>query len=84
MTVDSVTDTTVSLTWQEVEYAEGIENYEVYRDGDSVALVGTTSFTDEGLDPDTEYTYQVKAIGSNGLESDLSVAVSAMTEPEEV
>ena len=40
--------------------------YEVYRDGTKVATVESTSFTDSGLTPETEYKYEVYAINSYG------------------
>nr|GGG64727.1 hypothetical protein GCM10011398_05430 [Virgibacillus oceani] len=75
----SVTDTTLSLTWDAVTYEAGIANYEVFRDGVSVGTSATNSFDESGLTADTEYVYQVKAIGSDGKESTLSAELSVTT-----
>ena len=81
LAASNITDTSLTLTWDAVNYAGGISEYEIYRDG---ALVGTrkgTSFADSGLTPETTYQYQVKAVGNNGLESPLSEVLNVTTEP---
>lgn len=59
---------------------EGIKEYEVFRDGASIGKRVGTSYSDSGLTAETEYTYTVKAIGNNGLESDLSAELVVTTE----
>lgn len=40
--------------------------YEIYRDMEKIGTVETTSFTDSGLTPETDYTYTIKAINTYG------------------
>ncbi|SEB15782.1 phage major capsid protein, HK97 family [Thalassobacillus cyri] len=75
----NVTDTSMTLAWDPVAYDTGIASYEVFRDGVSIGTTGATTFNDSGLTASTTYSYQVKAIGTNGLESDLSSALSVTT-----
>ncbi|MGN8647890.1 fibronectin type III domain-containing protein [Gracilibacillus sp. HCP3S3_G5_2] len=82
MTASNITDTSLTLTWDAVSYNEGIEEYEIYRNGNSIGTRKGTSLTDSGLTAETTYEYQVKAIGSNGVESPLSDALSVTTDSE--
>jgi chitodextrinase len=59
----AVSSTQIGLDWSPSSDASGIARYSVYRDGSAtpIAEVQTTSFTDGGLEPDTQYTYTVRA-----------------------
>ena len=59
----AVSSTQIGLDWSASADASGIARYSVYRDGDPtpVAEVQTTSYTDGGLQPNTQYTYTVRA-----------------------
>jgi len=74
-----VTDTSLSLSWDAVNYSEGIAKYEVYRDSVSIGTRVGTSFSDSSLTASTAYKYQVKAIGVNGVESSLSEPLNVTT-----
>lgn len=53
--------------------------HNIYRDGEQVASgIEGNSYTDSGLDPNTEYSYQVSAVNEAG-ESDLSEPVTVTT-----
>jgi len=85
LNVDAVSDAGVLLSWDDVD---GATSYRVRRDGSIIAKVGTSEFNDTGLEPETEYTYQVSAVGEGG-EGPLSAEVKATTgeapvEPETV
>lgn len=55
--------------------------YNIYRDGVKIATkIQGKEYRDTGLDPDTEYTYQVSAENSAG-ESTLSDPITVKTEP---
>lgn len=55
--------------------------YNVYRDGEKVASgIKEKSYTDTGLTPNTEYTYQVSAENEHG-ESPLSEPLAVKTKP---
>lgn len=80
LTESDVTGSSIKLSWDSVSYEEGIEEYEVYRNGSSVDTRKGTSFSDKDLDEDTTYEYEVKAIAENGQESELSEKLSVTTE----
>ncbi|MCQ9182083.1 cellulose binding domain-containing protein [Streptomyces sp. IBSBF 2953] len=60
-TASSVTDTSVKLAWSAATDDKGVKNYDVLRDGSTVATVTTTSYTDTGLTAGTDYSYAVRA-----------------------
>ncbi|MGW5197227.1 glycosyl hydrolase family 18 protein [Streptomyces spiralis] len=60
-TASSVTDTSVKLSWGAATDDKGVRNYDVLRDGRTVATVTTTSYTDSGLTAGTDYSYTVQA-----------------------
>lgn len=80
--VDEISDTSTQISWDAVGYEEGIKEYHVYRDGVYLDSSVGISLTDGGLTPETTYEYQVKVIGINDLESELSEILSATTESE--
>ncbi|CAF1230611.1 unnamed protein product [Rotaria magnacalcarata] len=73
-----VTDTTsnsVTLKWDSVP---GITTYNVYRNGNKVASVSVTSYTDTGLNSATDYQYQVSSV-KDSVEGDKSMTVTTTT-----
>ncbi|MGV9348179.1 glycosyl hydrolase family 18 protein [Streptomyces spiralis] len=60
-TASGITDTSVKLSWGAATDDKGIKNYDVLRDGKTVATVTTTSYTDSGLTAGTDYSYTVQA-----------------------
>ncbi|MEV4975645.1 chitinase [Streptomyces scopuliridis] len=72
---DSVTSTSVALSWAPVTGATG---YTVYRGGAKALDTGGTSATVTGLSPSTTYSFQVAATNAAGA-SALSPAVTATT-----
>jgi len=78
LTVTSTTDSSVSLSWNEVSGAAG---YNVYRSGAkaNASPVDRTTFTDSALSSGTEYHYTVRATTSAGAEGPASSEVSAKT-----
>ncbi|SFQ78153.1 discoidin domain-containing protein [Amycolatopsis rubida] len=71
----------VGLTWAAATDNVGVSGYEVLRDGKSVATSTSTSYTDNGLSPDTGYTYTVRAKDAAGNASPASGAVKVHTKP---
>ncbi len=69
LTVGTVTDSSVSLSWNAATDDTGISFYRVYRDS---AIVGTTTqlnFTVAGLAPATSYVFAVAAVDAADNES---------------
>jgi penicillin-binding protein 1C len=72
--------TSVALKWTASTDDTAVTGYKVYRDGKQVATVTTsTSYTDIGLTPLTEYSYAVVAYDAAGNASQQSAAVSETT-----
>jgi chitodextrinase len=73
--------TEVSLSWSASEDDVAVQGYTVYRDGDEVATVEGTTYADTGLEPETEYVYEVQAFDAAGNRSDRSDPVTVPTPP---
>ena len=58
-TAKAVSSSSVKLTWKKYKKSN---TYKVYRDGELVGTLTKTTFTDEGLQASTEYSYKVKAL----------------------
>lgn len=72
--------TSIGLTWAASADPEtGVAGYKVFRGGVEIATVGQTSYQDSGLNPATAYTYRVRAVNGQNLESALSNQASATT-----
>ncbi|MCM3736443.1 fibronectin type III domain-containing protein [Bacillus cytotoxicus] len=78
---DSTTVTTANISWSPVTYDGdgGIKEYQVFRNNNKVGTSSTTTYKDTGLTGDTTYAYQVKAVGNNGTESQLSAQLTVKT-----
>ncbi|MEA4846109.1 MAG: fibronectin type III domain-containing protein, partial [Clostridiaceae bacterium] len=68
----------ITLSW---DAAERAEEYDIEADGTIIATITGTSYTHNGLTPDTMHTYRVKARNIGG-ESDYSTMITAYTLPE--
>jgi chitodextrinase len=76
--------TSIALSWSPATDPEsGIQSYNVYRDGTVVGAVSTTTFTDQGLVPNTAYRYTVTAVNGVGLEGPPSPVATATTLPDQ-
>ena len=56
-----ITDTSVKLTWTAATDDKGIKNYDVKRDGTTIATVTGLTYTNTGLTAGTDYSYTVVA-----------------------
>lgn len=78
----AVSPTRVDLSWEAVEEAEeGVQHYNLYRDGERIAQVEGTTHSDRGLEPDETYEYAVAAVDGKDREGDRAHATA--TTPEE-
>ncbi|MEU6097876.1 glycoside hydrolase family 18 chitinase [Streptomyces sp. NPDC047079] len=78
-TASGVTDTSVKLSWAAATDDKGVKNYDVLRDGRTVATVTTTSYTDTGLTAGTDYSYTVQARDTADQTGPVSAAVAVHT-----
>jgi chitodextrinase/serine/threonine protein kinase len=70
---------TIDVSWQAAVDNVGVTKYQLFRDGTKVVDVATTGYTDQGLTPDTNYTYTVRAVDAANNGSGLSAPASAHT-----
>jgi parallel beta-helix repeat protein len=82
-TLDSKTETTVSISWTASTDNVAVTEYRVFRDGAVAGTVAapTTWFTDTGLAPGTTYAYHVTALDAAGNESPASGTLDVTTDP---
>ena len=67
LTATAAGTSSINLSWTKA----GAESYTVYRDGSTIASnVTATTYTDSGLEAETQYCYQIKAV--KGTESQKS------------
>lgn len=82
LTVTATTTTTVTLSWNKVD---GADSYRVYRSGASTNVGstdgGNTSITISGLQPNTEYSFQVAADSIGDVPGPKSSSVKGKTKP---
>ena len=78
VTTSEATSSSMTIGWTAVAGAAG---YNVYRNGakSNGAPVSSTSYTDTGLAPATDYSWSVAAVDSSGLEGALSAPVEGTT-----
>ena len=75
LAVKNYSDNSVTLGWNETANAI---SYNVYRDGVKVGFTSSTSYFDNGLEPETTYSYEVTSVTAEG-ESEFSESVVATT-----
>ncbi|BBB33105.1 hypothetical protein TTHT_1617 [Thermotomaculum hydrothermale] len=87
LTVVSTGENFIAIKWDPSTDTggSGLGGYKIYRGPSEIATVGpnTTTYTDEGLQPDTEYTYHVRAFDNAGNYSDFSDGLTVRTRPHE-
>jgi hypothetical protein len=78
-----VSPSRVNLSWSRATDNVGVTEYVVFRDQRLVARVDgdLTGYGDRGLDPDTEYAYEVRAADGSENKSEASNGVTARTPP---
>jgi hypothetical protein len=79
LTAGTTTATSVALTWSAATDNVGVAGYDILRDGTAVATSTTPSYTDNGLTPDTGYSYAVRARDAAGNVSGNSTPVTVKT-----
>jgi chitodextrinase len=84
LTATATGPATVALSWQASTDNVGVTGYTVYRGTTAVATVdgSTTSYTDSGLTPGTQYSYTVTAFDGSGNVSPASNQAVATTQAD--
>ncbi|MGE5529280.1 MAG: right-handed parallel beta-helix repeat-containing protein [Patescibacteria group bacterium] len=77
----AVSSSRIDLTWTASTDNVGVTGYQIFRNGQQVGTSGTTSYSDTGLQPNTTYTYYVKAYDAAGNVSPQSNTAQATTLP---
>ncbi|RLK60928.1 fibronectin type III domain-containing protein [Actinokineospora cianjurensis] len=80
LSVTGTTQSSVSLEWTAAGDNVGVTGYDVYRGTTLAKSVTGTTATVDGLSPDTEYSFTVKARDAAGNVSPASAAATARTE----
>jgi hypothetical protein len=75
LTATDVSRTTTSLSWRP---STGAASYKVYANGKQVATSATTSVVVQGLLPQTQYKFEVKAVNGS-KSSDASAPITMLT-----
>jgi RHS repeat-associated protein len=80
--ISSTASAWLRLTWDPSFAPDGyVDHYVVYRNGEVLAIVPPTdgpSYVDADVQPSTAYSYQISAVGREGLASDLSGPVTGI------
>ncbi len=79
LVVDDAGETSVSIHWDASSDDVGVVYYDVYRNGQKVGSTSNLNYTDEGLSPDTAYSYTVTAVDAASHPSAASGAAAART-----
>ena len=75
-TLDAVNDTSeIDLAW-DVPVSGGLDTYRIYRNSIAIATPAITTFSDTGLTPYTDYTYQVSTVA--GSEESTTITTSTV------
>jgi len=69
----------INLSWSGAADDVGVTSYKVYRSGTVIATVASTSHTEAGLSPSTQYCYDITASDAAGNESAHSTQTCATT-----
>ncbi|KKR82884.1 MAG: Exoglucanase A, partial [Candidatus Nomurabacteria bacterium GW2011_GWA2_40_97] len=72
----------INLTWNISIDNVGVTGYRIYRDGNQIATTTAASYSDNGLTPNTNYSYTVSAYDAVGNESGQSGTVNTTTLPD--
>jgi hypothetical protein len=78
-----LSESEVLLLWQAPGSGGPVDSFEIFRDSSAIDQVagGVFSYSDTSVEPDTEYSYTVQAVGADGQRSDMSDPFDATTPP---
>lgn len=80
---EAITDNSVNLLWNRASKmdSEELQKYEIYQDGALISDVNTLGYTANNLEPETTYTFIVKAKAADGQEL-ATEEITAATKPK--
>lgn len=84
---ETITDNSISLLWNRASlvYAEDIDKYIVYQNGEKIAETDQMAYTVNNLSANTEYTFKVEAYNKNGDKvKDAQITAETKTAPTEI
>jgi chitodextrinase len=81
LTANSVTSSSIGLTWTASTDNTAVTGYRIFRDGSEVDTSNSNSHTESGLSPNTQYTYRITAFDAAGNESSQSTELIVSTAP---
>ncbi|MEW6418018.1 MAG: fibronectin type III domain-containing protein [Nitrospirota bacterium] len=79
LSATAVSSSQIDLSWTASKDNVGVSGYKIYRDGAYLKSITTTSTSDTGLSPETQYCYTVSAYDAAGNESGQSSQACATT-----
>lgn len=79
LTATPISATQIDLSWDASTDNVSVEGYLVYRDSLHIATTTLTSYSDSGLSPETEYSYNVYAFDTSDNISSSSATATATT-----
>ncbi|CAL2092319.1 conserved protein of unknown function precursor containing a T9SS type A C-terminal secretion signal [Tenacibaculum sp. 190524A02b] len=79
LTVSNLAETGLDLNWTASTDNVGVTGYDVYQGANKIATVAVTNYSVTGLQPDTNYSFSVKARDAAGNESSASNVVNTKT-----
>ena len=83
LTATATSSSSVSLSWTASTDNVGVTGYNIFRNGTRVGTSTTTSYTDNGLASNTQYTYTVTAYDAAGNVSTPSNSATVTTPVEQ-
>tara|TARA_R110002096_G_C14660704_1_gene727753 strand:- start:3396 stop:4706 length:1311 start_codon:yes stop_codon:yes gene_type:complete len=76
----NITTTSIDLSWTASTDNVGVKNYSIYKDGEALVTISSTTHSASGLIANTAYAFKVKARDAAGNESGFSNVVNVKTE----
>ncbi|MEH7307837.1 glycosyl hydrolase family 18 protein [Neobacillus drentensis] len=77
-----ITDTTISLVWNNSTDNIGVTGYDIYQDNRYIGNVASTQYVAKNLTPNTSYSFFIKARDARGNLSNPSNIIQVTTNPK--
>lgn len=83
LTAADVTESSVTLIWNEPDNSRVIKQYKIYKNSTYIDSTNTTTYTISDLEPGTEYKFYIRSEAEKNNVSMASESVTVKTLPEE-